>query len=124
MAELVDVVDGLDDFVSVGGSCSMLGGGEPEGFDFFAEGGECVGVGRVGELADPVGDEPKVSGRSDFGIELLDGAGAGIAWVHEEVVAGFFAFLVDAFELGQRDVDLASDFEDFGDSLGIELEGE
>ncbi len=71
-----------------------------------------------------MGDEPEVAGGSDFGIELFDRSGAGVAWVHEEVVAYFFALLIDALELGERDVDLASDFENFGDGIGIEFERE
>ena len=82
------------------------------------------GVIVIRYLADAVGDEAEIAGGGDFGIELFDGACAGVAGIHEEIVAGFFAFFVDAFELGEWDIDLASDFEDSGDLVGGELEGE
>ena len=69
-------------------------------------------------------DEAEIASSSDFGIELFDGACASIAGVHEEIIADFFAFFVDAFELGEGDVDFASDFENLGDLVGGELQGE
>ena len=71
-----------------------------------------------------MGDETEVAGGGDFGIELFDSPCTGVSGVHEEIVTCFFAFFVDAFELGKRDVDFASDFEYLWDEIGIEFEGE
>lgn len=57
-----------------------------------------------------MGEESEFSGGGDFGVELFEGSGAGVAWVFEEFVTGCFAFSVDAGELCEGDVDLAPDF--------------
>lgn len=71
-----------------------------------------------------MGEEAEFAGGGDFGVELFECSGACVAWVFEELVACCFAFFVDACELGERDIDLASDFEDFGYVVALECEGD
>lgn len=123
VSEFIDVVDCLDDLVGVGRGGSVFGGGEPEGFDFGAELREGGGEGGIGYFANAMGCESQVAGGGHFWIELFDGTRAGVSWVHEKVVAGFFAFIVDSDELGEGDVHFASNFEDLGDGIWIEIEG-
>lgn len=102
----------------------MLGGGEAEGFGFKAELGEGRCESEIRYFSDAVGCESQVSGGGDFGIELFDGASAGVTGVHEEVVACSFTLLIYADELGEWDVDFASHFEDLRGLVGGEFEWE
>src|SRR5882762_10091250 len=62
-----------------------------------------------------IGEEFQAAARGDGGIEHADGAGGGVAGIHEDFSAAFFLLAVHGFEGFAGHQDFAADFEAGGE---------
>ena len=114
VAVAVDVGDGRQHFVEVGGGEDRLVARDAEVVQQLVE--IVLGVQRRAVVgAEAVGEEGERAFGDDFRIELLEGSGGGVAGIGEGGQAGLVALGVQRGEGFVRHEDLAADFEEGGD---------
>ena len=116
LTALLPPLAALDDGVDAG----MVGGVGVDLEAALGQPGDLLDVGggiEVAAGAEPVAPDREGAFGGQGGIELADRAGGGVAGIGEGRLAGRGAALVQRFEVGDRQVDLAADFDQLRCSL-------
>ena len=111
MAVAVEAGEEAGEFAEGGGAVEPGAGLEAVGAEGVLEAGDGL-VGGAFHLAVGVEDAVERAGGDEFRVELLEGAGGGVAGVDEGGLAGLVALLVEAGEVGAGHEDLAADLEE------------